>query len=228
MRNACRAGKSVRRINVMKTHIENRAGVAVGFLVLVAFLGADRGFARAPGENQARAALLDRGGQPRLEGSLLADFGSGLKFLPRGWRAAAAAGSRGGLGLEFSGHRAAGSLDPATLPGAGGRKCPDLRDASRGKRQGCFAERSLAIGRDRGDAARGPGRSPASGRGQAVRRPVRSPRRLSMDGQRQAGTSRHRGRIESRPESSATRRGIVTAASAGRTLGIRTGRALVV
>src|SRR5271166_3407341 len=82
-RDACRQGKPVRRINVMKTHIENRAGVAVGFLVLVAFLGADRGFARGPGENQTGGVFLDRGGQPRLEGSLLSDLGTGLKFLPR-------------------------------------------------------------------------------------------------------------------------------------------------
>ncbi len=67
----------------MKTHIENRAGVAVGFLVLAVILGADRGFAWASGENQAGAVFLDRGEQPRLEGSLLPDLGAGLKFLPR-------------------------------------------------------------------------------------------------------------------------------------------------
>ena len=102
-RNACREGKSVRRINFMKTHIENRAGVAVGFLVLVAFLGVDRGFARAPGENQTGAVLLDRGGQPRLEGSLLADLGSGLKFLPRGGEPQRPLALEAGSVLSFQG-----------------------------------------------------------------------------------------------------------------------------
>jgi len=87
----------------MKTHIENRAGVAVGFLVLVAFLGVDRGFARAPGENQTGAVLLDRGGQPRLEGSLLADLGSGLKFLPRGGEPQRPLALEAGSVLSFQG-----------------------------------------------------------------------------------------------------------------------------
>jgi len=87
----------------MKTHIENRAGVAVGFLVLVAFLGVDRGFARAPGENQTGAVLLDRGGQPRLEGALLADLGSGLKFLPRGGEPQRPLALEAGSVLSFQG-----------------------------------------------------------------------------------------------------------------------------
>src|SRR5271157_3632652 len=102
-RDACREGKSVRRINVMKTHIENRAGVAVGFLVLVAFLGVDRGFARAPGENQTGAVFLDRGGQPRLKGSLLSDLGSGLKFLPRAGEPQRPVALEAGSVLSFQG-----------------------------------------------------------------------------------------------------------------------------
>ena len=87
----------------MKTHIEKRAGVVGGFLVLVAFLGVDRGFARAPGENQTGAVLLDRGGQPRLEGSLLADLGSGLKFLPRGGEPQRPLALEAGSVLSFQG-----------------------------------------------------------------------------------------------------------------------------
>ncbi len=79
----CLPGNFVRKINSMKTHIENRACKAVGILVLVAVAGAERGFAREFWENPTSRVLWDRGGQPRVEGSLVLDVGSVLKFLPR-------------------------------------------------------------------------------------------------------------------------------------------------
>ncbi len=87
----------------MKTHIENRAGVAVGLLVLAVFQGADRGFARASGENPAGGVFLDRGEQPRLEGSLLPDLGGGLKFLPRAGEPQRPLALEAGAVLSFQG-----------------------------------------------------------------------------------------------------------------------------
>jgi hypothetical protein len=67
----------------MKTHLKNHRSVTVTMLILAALLGVDRASARPLGEHQAPLQSLDRQGQPRLEGLLVADVSSGLKFLPR-------------------------------------------------------------------------------------------------------------------------------------------------
>ncbi len=96
----------------MKMHIDDRAGLAVGLLVLASLLGSGPGIARAAGESQDGVVYLERAGQPRLEGALQTGPGSGLKFLPKGGDPGRPVALEPGATLSFQGPEP----HPASVP----------------------------------------------------------------------------------------------------------------
>jgi hypothetical protein len=84
----------------------------IALLALTAFPAPKSALARPDGAVQAAAELLDRPGQPRVEGRLVDEVGSGLKFLPARVPADGAIALEPGSVVTFPGPK----LAPAAIP----------------------------------------------------------------------------------------------------------------